>query len=96
MKILLSACAANPSHGSEGYFGWSAFEALQKNHEVKVITAQGNRPSIVRELGSEKTGHFFALRDHLLILFTIGASEKSQLETQSLCVITLAGHGLGG
>jgi glycosyltransferase involved in cell wall biosynthesis len=59
MKILLSACAADPSHGSEGYFGWSAFEALQKNHEVKVITAQGNRPSIVRELGSEKTAQLF-------------------------------------
>ena len=59
MKIMLSACAVDPSHGSEGYFGWSAFEALQKNHEVKVIAAEGNRPSIVRELGSDKTAQLF-------------------------------------
>lgn len=38
MKILISAIACSPFHGSEGYFGWSAVLALAQDHEVWVLT----------------------------------------------------------
>jgi glycosyltransferase involved in cell wall biosynthesis len=38
MKILVSAIACNPYHGSEGYFGWSAVLALARDHELWVLT----------------------------------------------------------
>src|ERR1700730_8660156 len=37
MKILVSAIACSPILGSEAYVGWSAVQALSRNHELWVI-----------------------------------------------------------
>lgn len=38
MKILVSAVACSPYHGSEGFVGWSGVKALAQDHELWVIT----------------------------------------------------------
>jgi len=38
MRILISAIACHPSGGSEGYVGWSAINALAKEHHLTVLT----------------------------------------------------------
>lgn len=43
MKILISAVACSPYHGSEGYFGWSAVLALARDHELWVLTHRRNQ-----------------------------------------------------
>ena len=48
MKILVSAVACSPYHGSEGYFGWSAVLALVRDHELWVLTHSRNQPELDR------------------------------------------------
>ena len=50
MKVLLSAIACHPEHGSEGGVGWKAATALSKRYEVHVLTSTGARPAIERAL----------------------------------------------
>jgi glycosyltransferase involved in cell wall biosynthesis len=42
MKVLVSAVACTPYHGSENYVGWAAVKALARDHEVWVLTGQRN------------------------------------------------------
>lgn len=46
MKILISAVACSPYHGSELYFGWSAMLALVRDHELWVLTHSRNRAEL--------------------------------------------------
>ena len=59
MRILLSACAAAPAHGSEAYFGWSAFEALSRHHDVRVITSEWSKQLIINKIGKTDTARHF-------------------------------------
>jgi glycosyltransferase involved in cell wall biosynthesis len=59
MKILLSACAAAPAHGSEAYFGWSAFEALSRHHDVRVITSEWSERLIINKIGKTDAARHF-------------------------------------
>ncbi len=43
MKILLSAIACNPEHGSESGVGWKAATALSKRHKVHVLANASER-----------------------------------------------------
>jgi len=54
MKILLSAIACHPEHGSEGGVGWRAATALSMAHEVHVLTSPTARPEIERALAKGK------------------------------------------
>jgi hypothetical protein len=61
MKILLSAMACRPKHGSEPMVGWNAVNALAANHEIWVLTDSSNEPMISsaqREGGSPENVHF--------------------------------------
>jgi glycosyltransferase involved in cell wall biosynthesis len=61
MKILLSAMACRPNHGSEPMVGWNAVNALAANHEIWVLTDRSNEPMISgaqREGGSPENVHF--------------------------------------
>ncbi|HWZ22314.1 MAG TPA: glycosyltransferase [Cytophagaceae bacterium] len=50
MKILLSAYACRPNHGSEPAVGWNwAIEIAKLGHEVQVLTRNDNRPFIEAE-----------------------------------------------
>jgi glycosyltransferase involved in cell wall biosynthesis len=52
MKILISAYACHPSHGSEPGVGWNwAIETSRAGHEVWVITAREWEPAITARLG---------------------------------------------
>jgi glycosyltransferase involved in cell wall biosynthesis len=46
MKILISAMACRPNHGSEPMVGWNAVSALAVNHELWVLTDSSNEPMI--------------------------------------------------
>ena len=46
MRVLLSAIACHPDHGSESAVGWKAALALAKSHDVHVLTAAENREGI--------------------------------------------------
>ncbi len=46
MRILVSAYACEPGRGSEPGVGWSAVNALAKDHDVWVVTRANNRCSI--------------------------------------------------
>lgn len=46
MRVLLSAIACHPDHGSEGGVGWKAATALAREHEVHVLTSSANRTAI--------------------------------------------------
>jgi len=48
MKILISAEACNPYAGSENYFGWSAVQALARDHDLWVLTSRRNEPDLRR------------------------------------------------
>jgi glycosyltransferase involved in cell wall biosynthesis len=54
MRVLLSAIACHPEHGSEGAVGWKSALALARSHEVHVLTSAENRESIESHL--EKYG----------------------------------------
>lgn len=43
MKVLVSAHACLSRGGSEGYFGWSAVQALSKDHDLWVLTSSRNQ-----------------------------------------------------
>jgi glycosyltransferase involved in cell wall biosynthesis len=48
MKILLSAIACNPYHGSENCIGWTAVRTLARDHELWVLTGSRNQPDLQR------------------------------------------------
>ncbi len=50
MKLLLSAIACHPKHGSESSVGWKAATALSKRHHVHVVTWEGERNGIQEAL----------------------------------------------
>lgn len=54
MRVLLSAIACHPEHGSEAGVGWKAATALSKRHEVHVLTSTGARPATARALATRK------------------------------------------
>ena len=58
----------------------------KKFHEVKVITAQGNQPSIVRELGSEKTGQLFRFAESKPLIIQNRMLARNRSWRHSLCV----------
>jgi|694.fasta_scaffold24616_5 glycosyltransferase involved in cell wall biosynthesis len=55
MRILLSAIACHPEHGSEGGVGWKAAAALSKEHSVHVLTSKSEEKAIKLALAN---GHF--------------------------------------
>ena len=48
MKVLISAIACDPYHGSEAYFGWSAVKALARDHELWVLTSRRQQENLTR------------------------------------------------
>jgi len=54
MRILLSAIACHPEHGSEGGVGWKAAVALAREHEIHVLTSTANQKSIESALSATK------------------------------------------
>jgi glycosyltransferase involved in cell wall biosynthesis len=46
MRVLLSAIACHPEHGSEGGIGWNAVRALSKEHEIHVLTSVSQRAAL--------------------------------------------------
>jgi glycosyltransferase involved in cell wall biosynthesis len=52
VKILLSAIACHPEHGSEGGVGWKAATALSKKHEVHVLASTSERQAVERALAT--------------------------------------------
>jgi glycosyltransferase involved in cell wall biosynthesis len=48
MKVLVSAVACTPYHGSENYVGWEAVKALSKDHGLWVLTSRRNVPDLQR------------------------------------------------
>jgi len=50
VRILLSAIACHPKHGSESAVGWKAATALSKRHLVHVVTWEGERQDIEETL----------------------------------------------
>lgn len=52
MKVLLSAVACHPEHGSEGGLGWKAATALGKEHDVHVLTSACARNAIEAALAT--------------------------------------------
>ena len=65
MRVLLSAIACHPEHGSEAAVGWKSAMALALKHEVHVLTSESNRESITawtREKQIENPSfHFFGV-----------------------------------
>lgn len=53
MKVLVSAYACEPDHGSEPGVGWNVARQVSRDHEVYVITRANNRDSIEEELRRE-------------------------------------------
>src|SRR4051794_11264631 len=49
MKILLSAAACHPDHGSVSGVGWKTVQQLARHHRVWVLTHAGNRAAIEAE-----------------------------------------------
>jgi len=52
MKLLLSAIACHPQHGSEGGVGWKAATALAKEHDVHVLTSASERVAVEAALAT--------------------------------------------
>jgi glycosyltransferase involved in cell wall biosynthesis len=52
MKLLLSAIACHPEHGSEGGVGWKAATALAKEHDVHVLTSASERIAVEAALAT--------------------------------------------
>ncbi len=50
MKVLLSAYACEPEHGSEDGVGWNLVRQAARFHEVWVMTLEDHRPAIERAL----------------------------------------------
>lgn len=48
MKILISAKACNPYHGSENYFGWAVVRTLARDHDLWVLTGRRNESDLQR------------------------------------------------
>jgi glycosyltransferase involved in cell wall biosynthesis len=46
MNVLISAIACAPHSGSEPYFGWSAVNALARDHKLCVMTCPRQRPEL--------------------------------------------------
>jgi glycosyltransferase involved in cell wall biosynthesis len=46
MRILLSAIACHPEHGSESGVGWKAATALAKGHDVHVLTSLAEKKAV--------------------------------------------------
>jgi len=57
MKILACAYACNPFHGSEDGVGWGWVNAIARNHEVWVLTAEHHRCDIEGELRNRPDCH---------------------------------------
>ncbi len=61
MKVLLSARACHPEHGSEGGVGWKAATTLSKRHEVHVLTFTSEKQAVERALATgEHSGLSFS------------------------------------
>jgi glycosyltransferase involved in cell wall biosynthesis len=65
VKILISAWACNPLHGSEAAVGWNWIEAIKDRHDVHVLTASHQRKWIEEELRM-RPGEFARVRFHYL------------------------------
>lgn len=48
MKVLISALACTPYIGSENYVGWSAVQALARDHHLWVLTSRRNQTDLQR------------------------------------------------
>jgi glycosyltransferase involved in cell wall biosynthesis len=48
MKVLISAVTCNPYLGSENYFGWSAVQALARDHHLWVLTSRRHQSDLRR------------------------------------------------
>jgi glycosyltransferase involved in cell wall biosynthesis len=46
MRILLSAIACHPGHGSESAVGWKAIAALSKQHSLHVLASKGEQGGV--------------------------------------------------
>ena len=46
MRILLSAIACHPGHGSESAVGWKAVAALSKQHSLHVLASKGEKEGV--------------------------------------------------
>jgi glycosyltransferase involved in cell wall biosynthesis len=55
MRILLSAIACHPEHGSEGGVGWKAAVTLSKEHSVHVLASKSEEKAVKLTLAN---GHF--------------------------------------
>jgi glycosyltransferase involved in cell wall biosynthesis len=55
MRILLSAIACHPEHGSEGGVGWKAAATLSKEHSVHVLASKSEEKAVKLTLTN---GHF--------------------------------------
>lgn len=53
LKILISAFACEPGHGSENGNGWHAVEYFSRRHDVTVMVAPMARPAIERRLATD-------------------------------------------
>lgn len=54
MRVLLSAIACHPVHGSEGGVGWKAATAIAKKHHVHVLTSTWDREAVRQALATGK------------------------------------------
>ena len=54
MKVLLSAIACHPVHGSEGGVGWKAATTVAKKHHVHVLTSMWDREAVRQALATDK------------------------------------------
>lgn len=54
MKVLVSAYACEPNHGSEPAVGWNWVTQIATFADVTVITRENNRYSIEKELRTKK------------------------------------------
>jgi glycosyltransferase involved in cell wall biosynthesis len=63
MKVLLSAYACEPDHGSEDGVGWNFARQAARFHEVWVVTLGDHRPAIERTLSEHPlpSAHFVYL-----------------------------------
>lgn len=55
MKVLACAYACNPYRGSEEGVGWGWVNAIARNHDVWVLTAEYHKEDIERAIGDTKT-----------------------------------------
>jgi glycosyltransferase involved in cell wall biosynthesis len=57
MRILLSAIACHPEHGSEGGVGWKAAAALSKEHSVHVLASKSEEKAVKLALANGNFPH---------------------------------------